>query len=42
LPDPELDLDYVPKYPRKKNIRIAMTDAFGLGGTNIVVVFKKF
>jgi 3-oxoacyl-[acyl-carrier-protein] synthase II len=42
LPDPELNLDYVPKYPRKKNIRIAMTDAFGLGGTNIVVVFKKF
>lgn len=42
VPDPELDLDYVPKYPRKKKIRIAMTDSFGLGGTNIVIVFKKF
>lgn len=42
VPDPELDLDYVPKKSRKRDIKIAMADSFGLGGTNIVIVFKKF
>ena len=41
VPDPELDLDYVPKQARKKDIQIAMADSFGLGGTNVVVVYRK-
>jgi len=41
VPDPELDLDYVPKQPRKKDIQIAMANSFGLGGTNVVIVFRK-
>ena len=41
VPDPELDLDYVPKQARKRDIQIAMADSFGLGGTNVVVVYRK-
>ena len=41
VPDPELDLDYVPRQARKKNIRIAMANSWGLGGTNVVVVYRK-
>jgi 3-oxoacyl-[acyl-carrier-protein] synthase II len=41
VPDPELDLDYVPQKARKKDIRIALANSFGLGGTNVVVVYKK-
>lgn len=41
VPDPELDLDYVPNQARKKDIQIAMADSFGLGGTNVVVVYGK-
>jgi 3-oxoacyl-[acyl-carrier-protein] synthase II len=40
VPDPELDLDYVPK-SRRREIRIAMANSFGLGGTNVVSVYKK-
>jgi 3-oxoacyl-[acyl-carrier-protein] synthase II len=39
--DPELDLDYVPKQTRKKDIQIAMADAWGLGGTCVAVVYGK-
>ncbi|WP_353684465.1 beta-ketoacyl-ACP synthase II [Thermodesulfovibrio sp. 3907-1M] len=41
-PDPECDLDYVPYKPKKKEIRYAMTNSFGFGGTNASLVFKKF
>jgi 3-oxoacyl-[acyl-carrier-protein] synthase II len=41
VPDPELDLDYVPQKARKKEIQIAMVNCFGLGGTNVVVVYRK-
>ena len=41
VPDPELDLVYVPQKGRRQDIRIAMANSFGLGGTNVAVVYRK-
>lgn len=39
--DKRCDLDYVPKIPRKKDVNIAISESFGFGGQNGVLVFKK-
>ncbi|MBP1720453.1 MAG: 3-oxoacyl-ACP synthase [Deltaproteobacteria bacterium] len=39
--DPECDLDYVPNIPRRKKIKTALVNSFGLGGTNVVISFQK-
>src|SRR5690606_6910510 len=41
-PDERCDLDYVANTPRKAEVRYALSNSFGFGGTNGSLLFKKF
>jgi len=41
-PDPECDLDYIPNEPREIELRNAISNSLGFGGTNATLGFSKF
>ena len=40
--DEECDLDYVPNTAQNGNVKFAISNSFGFGGTNATLVFKKW
>jgi 3-oxoacyl-[acyl-carrier-protein] synthase II len=40
-PDPDCDLDYVPNEPRERQVGIVINNAYGFGGNNATVVFRR-
>ena len=42
LDDEVADLNYVPNKAEKMNVDVALTNSFGFGGHNAVLIYKKY
>ncbi len=41
-PDPDCDLDYVPNQARRQEVKVCLSNSFGMGGQNCCIVIRQF